>query len=371
MIRKKEEWNPNNLLTEEKITKTIENFSHFSFKISNSNSLSGGLIAEKINLNGYVCMSSIMSGTEYDLMNNPSAQAKIFKRVNSVIENTENINFENIIQNDVLFIKNSLKNIDSSQNSNLRVSNKRLKQVIIQEKSLDNDIQNKELIILRSSGFGKLLSQALQQEQQIDDEKFYKRKKAQMSFGGANPINIGINGYLMSNVLYFEAPKKDKRETNFDEAYKIHNTGFKIYDLVSVDFLKKYYAYQQQIDDKNRINSYLLNKEKELVENLFYYIKSIVSKQYSLLEIHKSSFLNKDIFSDNILKIVNEDRLIALTTINKNINKDSDEKFINCLIAVIKSKTFMIENRATNLILTEVNVFNIKKNLRELLWQNI
>ena len=44
MKKKKEEWNPKNMLTKEKINKTIENFAHFTFKVSNSNALSGGFV---------------------------------------------------------------------------------------------------------------------------------------------------------------------------------------------------------------------------------------------------------------------------------------------------------------------------------------
>lgn len=371
MEKKKEEWNPSNLLTEEKINKTIDNFAHFTFKISNSNALSGGLIAEKVDLDGYVCMSSVMSGTEYELMNNPSAQAKIYKRINAVIEGTEDVLFNNVNKNDVIYIKKQLSNIKSEQSSNLNTSNKRLKQIIIQDKNEKNEIENKELIILRSSGFAKVLTGLLKKEQEIDDKTVYRRKKAQMSFGGSNPINIGVNGYLMSNVLYFEAPQKNGKETNFDEAYKIHHTGIKLYDLVNIEFLKKYYAYQEQIDNKLRINAYLVNKEKELIEELFYYIKTAVSKKYKLLEANKENFSNKNLFSDNILKIGNEDKLIALTVLNKNINKNSDEMFINCLLAILKTKTFILDKRPTNLILTDTNIFNIKKILKELLWQNI
>lgn len=371
MEKKKEEWNPSNLLTEEKINKTIDNFAHFTFKISNSNALSGGLIAEKVDLDGYVCMSSVMVGTEYDLMNNPSAQAKIYKRINAIIEGTEDTLFNNINKNEVIYIKKQLSNIQSKQSSNLNLTNKRLKQIIIQDKNENNEIENKELIILRSSGFAKILAKSLKKEQEIDDKNFYKRKKAQLSFGGSNPINIGVNGYLMSNVLYFEAPQKHGKETNFDEAYKIHHTGIKLYDLINIDFLKKYYEYQKQTDNKLRINAYLINKEKELIENLFYYIKTAVNKKYKLLETHKESFNNKNLFSDNVLKKGNEDKLIALTILNKEINKNSDEIFINCLIAIIKTKTFIMDKKPTNLILTDTNVFNIKKNLKELLWQNI
>lgn len=35
------------MLTKEKINKTIENFAHFTFKVSNSNALSGGLRRKK------------------------------------------------------------------------------------------------------------------------------------------------------------------------------------------------------------------------------------------------------------------------------------------------------------------------------------
>ena len=372
MENKKEEWNPKNMLTKEKINKTIENFAHFTFKVSNSNALSGGLLAEKIELDGYICMSNMMTGIEYDLMNNPAGHAKIYKRINAVIEGKEHDLFNNVEENDVLYIRNQLKNVSSNEKQNLNLANKRLKQVIVQSKNENNSFENKELIIVRSSGFAKILSKALKQEQELnkDDKKYYNRKKAQMSFGGANPINIGVNAYLMSNVLYFDAPKKPK-ETNFSEAYKIHHVGFKIYDLVSVDFLKKYKEYQEKIDNKQKINNHLVNKEKELIESLFFNMKSTVNKQYQLLEINKEKFQNKKLFADNILKEGNEDRLIALTVINKDIDKTSDEKFINCLLSVLKSKTFVLDNKSVNLMLTDTNVINIKKILRELLWQNI
>ena len=176
MEKKKEEWNPNNLLTEDKINKTIANFAHFTFKISNSNALSGGLIAEKLDLDGYVCMSSVMDGTEYDLMNNPSAQAKIYKRINAVIEGAEEVLFNNINKNEVLYIKKQLSNIAPNQSTNLKVVNKRLKQVIIQDINRNGQIENKELIILRSSGFAKLLAKSLKKEQETDSE-FIQEKK--------------------------------------------------------------------------------------------------------------------------------------------------------------------------------------------------
>lgn len=369
---KTEEWNPKNLLTQKNIDEAIESFAHFTFKLTHSNSLGGGLIAEKVDLDGYVCMSNIMSGNEYEIMDGITSKAKITKRINAVIDGTESQFFDNVNINDVTYIKQKLNTINLNQNLNLGLSNKRLKQIIIQEKNVDNKIENKELIILRSSGFAKILSKALQKEKELqnDDKNIRTRKKAQLSFGGANPINIGVNGYLMSNVLYFSAPEANKN-INFEEAYKIHHSGLKLYDLVNIDFLKEYLNYQTQINNKTKINNYLKNKEQELIADLFYYMKSVTAKKYELLENNKESFSNKQVFSDNLLKTGNEDKLLAFYLIGKNPNSNSDEIFINCLLSVLKSKTFYIEKEAKNLNLSETNQMNIRKSLRELLWQNI
>lgn len=367
-----EEWNPKGIITQESIDQAIESFSHFTFKLTHSNALSGGLIADKVDLDGYVCMSNVMTGNEYEIMDKPVAKAKTVKRINAVIDGNQNKLFKNVNTNDVSYIKQKLNTVNINQNLNLNVPNKRLKHIIIQDKVSNNNIENKELIILRSSGFAKILSKSLQieKEKESKDKNIKIRKRAQLSFGGANPINIGINGYLMSNPLYFSAPEANK-ESDFNEAYKIHHNGLKLYDLINNDFLEQYYSYQSQINNKTIINSYLKEKEKQLINDLFYYIKNTASKKYTLLEKHKEFFPNKNIFSNNIMNDDINERLLAFYLIGKTENKDLDDVFINCFVSILRSKTFYINKKPENLLLTKDNEFNIRKILRELLWQNI
>lgn len=373
MKKKTEDWNLKNLLTQNNIDTVIENFAHFTFKLTHSNALSGGLIAEKVDLDGYVSMSSIMSGNEYEIMDKPVAKAKVAKRIMAVIDGMESEMFSNVNPNDVAYIKQKLKTINATQGLNLGVENKRLKQIIIQSVNTDNSLENKELIVLRSSGFAKILSKALQKEKEEHkgDKNIYSRKKAQLSFGGANPINIGINGYLMSNALYFATPKHNQKSSTFDEAYKIHVGGLKLYDLVSTDFLQKYESYQLQINSKEKINNYLKEKEKTLITDLFYHIKSVTAKKYELLVNNCEHFSNGKVFADNLSKEGNQDKLLAFYLIGKYLNTDSDELFITCLMAVLKNKSFYVNKESKRLVLSKTNEINIRKILEELLWQNI
>jgi hypothetical protein len=376
--KEKELWNDKNVMTEENVDKVIQNFGHFTFKVTNSNAVNGGLRAEKVDLDGYVCMSSLMTGSEYEMLNNPAGNAKIYKRINAVMEGREQEIFQNINPNDVLYIKKRMaETIGKHQELNLDISNKRLKQIIIQ-KNTGEKIKNKELVILRSSGFSKVLSRALrkEREEKVEGENklYYTRKIAQMSFGGTKPLNIGVNGYLMSNVLYFNAPGSIDKDENFNEAYKIHYNGLKIYDLISIDFLKTYYNYLKRYNQKEKINTYMKDEESYLITGMFNQIKKTVTKKYQLLQNNIEHFPNGQLFADNLMKNQHPEKLLVFTLIDKGLIENSDEIFLNCILSVLNTKTFYLEpNKPLNLevVIGKANEINIRKTIKELLWQNI
>lgn len=374
--KEKELWNDKDVMTEENVDKVIQNFGHFTFKVTNSNAVNGGLRAEKIELDGYVCMSSLMTGLEYEILNNPAGNAKVYKRINAVMEGREQELFENINPNDVLYIKKKMaETTGKAQELNLDVANKRLKQIIIQENT-SGKIENKELVILRSSGFSKVLSRAIRKEREEkvegENKRYYTRKMAQMSFGGTKPLNIGVNGYLMSNVLYFNAPGSMNKDEEFNEAYKIHHGGLKIYDLVSSESLKTYYSYLKRYVQKDKINAYMKDEEIYLITAIFNQIKKMVAKKYQLLQKNIEHFPNGQLFSDNLMKNQHPERLLAFTLIDRKLVENSDEIFINCLLSILNTKTFYLEpNKPLNLTIGKANEMNIRKTLKELLWQNI
>lgn len=374
--KEKELWNDKGVMTEENVDKVIQNFGHFTFKVTNSNAVSGGLRAEKVELDGYVCMSSLMTGSEYEILNNPAGNAKVYKRINAVMEGREQDLFEDINLNDVLYIKKKMaETLGKPQELNLDVANKRLKQIIVQENT-GSQVENKELVILRSSGFSKILSRSLRKEREEKSEGenrlYYSRKTAQMSFGGTKPLNIGVNGYLMSNVLYFSAPGSTDKDEEFNEAYKIHHNGLKIYDLVNIEFLKTYYSYLKRYAQKEKINSYMKDEEIYLITAMFNQIKKIVAKKYQLLQKNIEHFPNGQLFSENLMRNQHPERLLAFTLIDKNLIENADEIFMNCLLSVLNTKTFYLEsNKPLNLIIGKENELNIRKALKELLWQNI
>ena len=112
-------------------------------------------------------------------------------------------------------------------------------------------------------------------------------------------------------------------------------------------------------------------EEKYLITALFNQMKKIVQKKYELLEKNKEHFPNDKIFSDNLLKSKSA-RLLPFGLVDKALNEDFEELFINYLLEILHTKTFYLEkNKPLNLVIASTNETNIRKIVRELLWQNI
>lgn len=369
----KEKWNEVNM-SHANIDSTMEKMGHFTFKMTNSNSTPGGLVADKIDLDGYVCMSNSMIGHEYDIMQNPGGNAKMLKRILSVIKGAENSEFEAVSQIDVDYIKTKIDSINKNS-LNLNTQNKRLKNIIIQRKN-GNNIENKELVILRSPAFSKVLNDCLREEKNIRFENsgtpddFYSRKIGKMSFGGSKPINVAVNAYSIT-PLYFEAPSSKNKDQQFRTAYFLHKNGISLPKLISDDLLFDYSEYLKQSDIKLRKNLNFRQKEEKIIFEILSLIQRDVRSCLAILTKNQQSLPGNDLFDPNL----NKNKKIAFSFIKKDLIKSNeDENFlIEIILSSLKTKSFKDKNsnKMTNLFLDNDDTIRIKNLIKDFIWQNI
>lgn len=209
---------------------------HFSAKTVNSNALPFGIrlsINVKINL-PYVAASLVnRNDIPMDYTRNIGKPSTMVKQINAVRHNTLN-EFEQVPQADIDDISECYAILDSGYEPEDSVSI-RLRQIILQN-AAGNDVSASPL---PCAGLSVLINKRIKEELDYEnplnadgirknEKHFFRRKRAYLGTGGANPQNVGLNIRAMQKPLMFGVPMMNERSRELKKAWAIYHKGITI-----------------------------------------------------------------------------------------------------------------------------------------------
>jgi hypothetical protein len=250
------------------VSSAIRNFVHFSNKVTNSNTLPGGVRlsnTQKIVLPVVAVQTLGASAVPLDYVSNAKQAATVAKQLEAVTNGTV----------DALFIDVPADNLAIYQREYAAARNyaaeinqegiaKRLRQIIVQDAE-GNDVA---LTPLGCAGLGVVMNQRLKVEREtfVDKERVY-RGRGFLELGGANPQNIGRHIRSIQRPLWFTAPTEDLK---MRAAYAIHHNGISL--SAPVQLLLEYDAWlraeKSKGDGEIKNNLYRREREDEFIGSI-------------------------------------------------------------------------------------------------------
>jgi hypothetical protein len=208
------------------ISNAIRNFVHFSNKVTNSNTLAGGVrIAntQQLDLPVVAVQTLGANNVPLDYVSNAQQAATVARQLEAVADGTVDVLFFDVPPENLALYQQEYA-AARNQAAEVRQDGiaKRLRQIILQ----DADGKDVALTPLGCAGLGLLLSQRLKQEREEQPEKDRVfRRRGFLELGGANPQNVGRHIRSLQRPLWFTAPTENPK---LRAAYAVHYNGISL-----------------------------------------------------------------------------------------------------------------------------------------------
>jgi hypothetical protein len=279
------------------ISQSIQDFVHFSAKLTNSNSPAAGIrlsADQRLDL-PYLSVRTLGSDkVPLDYTKNVGSVATIAKKLKAVEQNEVDELYTDIQEQDISHFKKCIAATITHHEIGTAEVGKRLRQVIVQ------DAEGKDVALtpLVSAGLTALLEKRIQQEIATRNPEEYRfRSRAFLPIGGSNPQNVGRFVRSLQRPLWFSAP-----EENLDlrQALAIHYQGISL--QVSSLTLVEYDAWR-------RVSMYshgnMITRSTKNIETEVTYLRKMVDtlvqrarQAHQLLEKHLDDLPNGEMLAN-------------------------------------------------------------------------